>query len=167
MECDASNYALGYILSQEVVPGKTRKIVCFGSKALSPTQQNYSATERECLAVYEGVKYFHPFIHGHKFKIVTDHKSLVWLMNHQDHTSKLMRWAIKLQGYDFEIIHRPGKNHANVDALSRLAVAKDRVKGIGANNFDPTEIMSVINIAEGQRTDPKLKIYIKFLEKGK
>ena len=32
----------------------------------------------------------------------------------------LHRWAAKLEDYDFEILHRPGKNQGCVDVLSRL-----------------------------------------------
>ena len=32
----------------------------------------------------------------------------------------LHRWAVQLEDYDFEVLHRPGKNQGHVDALSRL-----------------------------------------------
>ena len=51
---------------------------------------------------------------------VTDHSALKWLMSIKDPNGKLARWAILLQTFDFEIIHRAGKKHANVDALSRI-----------------------------------------------
>ena len=34
--------------------------------------------------------------------------------------SRLTRWALCLQQYSFEVEHKPGKLHANADALSRL-----------------------------------------------
>ena len=33
--------------------------------------------------------------------------------------SRLARWKIKLQGYDYKITFKPGKVNANADALSR------------------------------------------------
>ena len=41
-------------------------------------------------------------------------------MSIKDPNGKLARWAILLQTFDFEIIHRAGKKHANVEALSRI-----------------------------------------------
>src|SRR5436305_15098463 len=40
--------------------------------------------------------------------------------NRQNARRRRARWIMKLQQYDFEIKHRPGKSNANADALSRL-----------------------------------------------
>ena len=40
-------------------------------------------------------------------------------MNVKDASGRLARWALFLQQYDFEIVHRPGKFHGNADSLSR------------------------------------------------
>lgn len=52
--------------------------------------------------------------------MVTDHNALVWLQTAK-HTGRLERWALKLQEFNFQIIHRPGKSTCNcvADALSR------------------------------------------------
>jgi hypothetical protein len=41
-------------------------------------------------------------------------------MNSQDLNTRLMRWSLKLQEYDFDIEYKPGRNHSDVDALSRI-----------------------------------------------
>lgn len=61
--------------------------------------------------------------YGTKFLIVTDHSALAWLMNIQDATGRLARWAIYLQAYEFDIIHRSGRIHSNADTLSRPVFA--------------------------------------------
>ena len=53
------------------------------------------------------------------FTVITDHKALKWLNSVKDTSSRLGRWVLELQGYDFEIVHKPGKVHMNADALSR------------------------------------------------
>src|SRR5690606_28968294 len=45
--------------------------------------------------------------------------ALQWLHNNRDYSSKLMRWSLALQDYNFKVIHRPGSSHRNVDALTR------------------------------------------------
>jgi hypothetical protein len=71
------------------------------------------------LAVVWAVKHFRPYLYGAKFTIVTDHVALRWLMTTRDFTGKLARWSLLLQEYDFEIKHRPGTQHGNVDGLTR------------------------------------------------
>ncbi len=114
---DASAYAIGAVLSQGKI-GNDRPIA-YASRILNKAEQNYSTTEKELLAIVWAVKYFRPYVYGTKFKIVTDHKPLVWLFNVNDPGSRLIRWRIKLEEYDYEIIHKAGRANANADALSR------------------------------------------------
>jgi len=66
-------------------------------------------TEKELLAIVWAVKHFRPYIYGTKFKIVTNHKPLIWLFNVNDFGSRLIQWRLKLEEYDYEIIHKPDK----------------------------------------------------------
>jgi len=77
------------------------------------------------LAAVMAVKTFHPYLHGLKFKLVTDHQPLTWLMTKQDLVNQHARWAMMLQQYDFTIEHRPGANHQNADALSHFPLASE------------------------------------------
>lgn len=52
--------------------------------------------------------------------MITDHHSLKWLMKLKEPAGRLCRWALKLQAWDFEIIHRKGSGHLVPDALSRI-----------------------------------------------
>ncbi|KAM0730356.1 Retrovirus-related Pol polyprotein from transposon 412 [Formica fusca] len=114
---DASDYAIGAVLSQGKV-GNDRPIA-YASRILSRAEQNYNTTEKELLAIVWAVKHFRPYVYGTKFKIVTDHKPLIWLFNVNDPGSRLIRWRLKLEEYDYEIIHKAGRANANADALSR------------------------------------------------
>jgi len=107
---DASAYAIGAVLSQGKV-GDDRPIA-YASRVLTRAEQNYSTTEKELLAIVWAVKHFRPYIYGTKFKVVTDHKPLI-------SGSGLIRWRLKLEEYDYEIIHKAGRANANADALSR------------------------------------------------
>lgn len=114
---DASLVAGAAVLTQ-VQDGK-EKVIAFHSAKFSKTQQNYSATERECLAVISGVEKFRPYIDGVPFTVVTDHSSLRWLQNLREPHGKLARWAVRLQAFDITFEHRPGRLMVVPDALSR------------------------------------------------
>src|SRR3954469_18552878 len=57
-----------------------------------------------------------------KFTIRTDHNALKWLMSVKDHNAQLMRWALMLLEYEFDIVHVKGKTDVVADALSRAPI---------------------------------------------
>ena len=114
---DASDDALGMVLGQ--IQNGREVVVSYSGRKLLPAEKNYSVTEREALAAVVGVKYFQPYLYGRKFTIHTDHNAVRWLMKIREPTGRLARWALLLQQYDFEIVHRSGKSNGNADALSR------------------------------------------------
>ena len=70
---------------------------------------NYTIiTEKECLAVIWAIKHYRIYLYGTKFTVVTDHKALHLLMTITDPTGRLARWALYIQAYTFDIVHRPG-----------------------------------------------------------
>ncbi|CAF0856937.1 unnamed protein product [Brachionus calyciflorus] len=115
---DASGTAIGAILCQRD-NFNNEYVVAYASRKLKGAEINYGITEKECLAVIWGIKHFSVYLQCQKFKVVTDHSALQWLMRIKEPKGKLARWAIFLQTYDFEIIYRQGKKHQNVDAISR------------------------------------------------
>lgn len=110
---DASNYAIGAILSQNNHP------ICYASRTLNAPEINYSTIEKELLAIVWACKYFRPYLFGRKFKIFTDHKPLKWLFSLKEPNSRLVRWRLKLEEYDYSIEYTKGKSNHAADALSR------------------------------------------------
>lgn len=117
---DASAFAIGSVLSQGPV-GKDLPIA-YASRTLNPAETRYSVIERELLAIVWSVKHFRPYLFGRRFKLVTDHKPLQWLFSVKDPGSRLSRWRLQLEEYDYEIIYKPGKKNGNADALSRITI---------------------------------------------
>ena len=117
LHTDASQFALGCVLGQ-TIEGKEH-VIAYGGRELNIAETRYSTTEREALAVVDGIKRYQPCLTGQKFYVHTDHGSLSWLMKVKDPTGRLARWALQLQQYDFEIIHRPSPQNGNADAISR------------------------------------------------
>lgn len=117
IQCDASGYGLGAVLLQTHPDGD--RVISYLSRSLTKQERNFSTTERECLAVLWSIEKLRPYLEGVPFTVVTDHYSLVWLQNLKDPTGRLARWAVRLQQYDFKIVHRKGKDHVVPDTLSR------------------------------------------------
>src|SRR5690606_22522372 len=65
---------------------------------------------------------------------------LKWLMSIKAPSGRLVRWSLKLQEYDMEIQHRPGRVHSNVDPLSRLEIVGVIIAQISTH---PCEIISI------------------------
>ena len=86
---DASSTGIGFALAQ-IQDGKEVVITC-NRRGLKQAERNYSTTEREALALVEGIKKFQPYLHDCKFLVYTDHSSLHWLMNVKDATGRLAR----------------------------------------------------------------------------
>ena len=118
MDTDASDKAIGAVLSQ-VQDGK-EWVVAYGSFVLTTAQRNYRVTRRELLAIVVFTKHFRHYLLGNKFKVRTDHNSLIWLMRFKNSEGQLARWIEELQNYDMELLYRAGRDHSNADGMSRL-----------------------------------------------
>lgn len=113
---DASNAALGAVLSQNGHP------IAYSSRTLNKHECNYSAIEKELLAIVWATSYFRPYLFGRKFKIQTDHRPLIWLNSLKEPNMKLQRWKIRLNEFDFEIEYIKGKSNQVADFLSRIEI---------------------------------------------
>jgi hypothetical protein len=88
-------------------------------RALLPAEQRYTTTEKECLSVIYAIERLRCYFEGTRFTVVTDHYSLLWLNNLKDPLGRVGRRVIRLQGFDFDIVHRKGKDNVVPDCLSR------------------------------------------------
>lgn len=122
---DASSYGLGAVLSHGDIDSRTDQPVAYKSRKLSDAEKNYAQLDKEALAIVFGVKKFHKYVYGRSFRIVTDHKPLLGLLGENKAipsmaSPRMQRWGLMLAGYNYQLVHRPGKSIANADALSRL-----------------------------------------------
>ncbi|GFY42744.1 retrovirus-related Pol polyprotein from transposon 297 [Trichonephila inaurata madagascariensis] len=120
LQTDASDTGIGIVLAQRNDRGEEHPIL-YLSKKFSDAEKVYCTTEKECAAIVYAVKKLNCYPDGQqKFIIQTDHNPLVWLKTNAGTNPRLMRWSLALQPFNFEVIHKPGRSHANADALSRI-----------------------------------------------
>ena len=119
LETDASDFALSGVLSQ-VFPDGCHPIG-FLSRKLRAAELNYDTHDKELLAIIESLKGWRHWTMETSLpvKVLTDHNNLKYFMTSKELNRRQVRWAQFLSDYNFELVHRPGKDNVIADALSR------------------------------------------------
>jgi len=146
LTCDACDYAIGCVLSQGPI-GKNLPIA-FASRTLNKTEVNYNTTDKELTSIVWGIKTYIPYLFGQNFNLIIDHRALVWLFIITDPRSRLTRWRLKLEEYQYTIHFKPGMNNTNADALSRIHQVTTRIQNAKRSGTHPD--ISNQNISETQ-----------------
>ncbi|GBN74825.1 Retrovirus-related Pol polyprotein from transposon 297, partial [Araneus ventricosus] len=118
---DASPFSFGAVLQQRGKP------IAFSSSTLTPSQRNYARIEKELLAVVYGCKKFHQYVYGTKFKIYSDHKPLIAMSKKPlaAMSSRMQRFYLQLQCYDYELFYKPGKEMFVPNTLPRAPLIRN------------------------------------------
>ncbi|GBG72869.1 hypothetical protein CBR_g12588 [Chara braunii] len=116
---DWQSEAISAILAQKGNDG-LEHVIEYASRTVPDERRNDSALQGECYAVVWGIHHFHPYLYGQKFRLVTDHEPLLALKKLTNYTGMIGHWAVRLQEYDFDIVHRKTERHGNADGLTRL-----------------------------------------------
>ena len=119
IHCDASSRGFGGALLQKQDDKKFHPVAYF-SKSTAPAEKNLHSYELETLAVVYTLKRFATYLDRRPFKIVTDCDALARTLANENGVSKIFRWALFLESFNYTIVHRPGKSMGHVDALSRI-----------------------------------------------
>ena len=119
LECDASGFAIGAILSQEVE--ERLQPVAFHLRKLNKHEINYEIHDKQLLGITSAFKECRRYLKGasHKINVYTDHEGLKWFSNNKPLNRRQARWALELDGFEFQIIHHPEVKNGKPDALSR------------------------------------------------
>jgi len=97
----------------------------------------------------------------------TDHAALQWLRKTPEPIGQQSRWLEVLEEFHFTVEHRPGKSHANADALSRhpcrqfgMCTTHTDALNVCAlqtgDNNDRHEVWSSHAIKRAQKEDPDI-----------
>jgi hypothetical protein len=110
---NTSSMQLGAVITQDNRP------IAFFSRKLSKTQEKYSVTEIELLAIVETLKEFKGMMWGQDIKVFTDHKNLT--RDALGLTSdRVYHWWLLLEDYAPKIIHIKGIHNTVADAILQL-----------------------------------------------
>ena len=93
--CDASDYVMGAVLGQRTK--NIFRVIYYANKTFNETQENYSTTEKEMMAMVFAYEKFRPYILGSHVIIHTDHAAIKYLIAKKDVKTRLVKWVLLLQ----------------------------------------------------------------------
>jgi hypothetical protein len=127
VETDASDYALGAILSQEGEDGKWRPVY-YHSRKFSGAELNYDVHDKELLGIISAFEAWETQLIGlpHPIQVFTDHQNLTSFMTTKKLNRRQVRWAEFMANFDFKIFHRAGTLNGAADALSRRSDLREK-----------------------------------------
>ena len=114
LQTDASKKGLRACLVQK------GKVICYGSRTLTKTEQNYQNLEQQALGTIWGMEKFHYFLYGKEFTLETDQKPLVSIYKKHmaDISPRVQRLIVRSFPYlPFKVVYRKGKDIPVSDAL--------------------------------------------------
>lgn len=92
--------------------------IAFESRKLNKDLRR-STYEKEILAILHAIRKWRQYLMGNHFKVKTDHDSLKYFLEQRVSFEEQQKWVSKIQGFDFKIIYKKGKENVVVDALSK------------------------------------------------
>ena len=115
LQMDASKKGLRACLIQK------GKVICYASRTLTKTEQNYQNLEREALGTIWGMEKFHYFLYGKEFTLETNQKPLVSIYKKHliDISPRVQILIVRSFPYlPFKVVYKKGTHIPVADALS-------------------------------------------------
>ncbi|MBW0571418.1 hypothetical protein O181_111133, partial [Austropuccinia psidii MF-1] len=161
VENDASDYALGSVLSQVNDSGKHH--IAFDSRKLLPAELNYEIHDKELLGIVWALKHWRESLLSlsNSFEVLTDHSSLQYFMSSKVLTHCQAHWAEFLSEFHFTITYHPGRLATLPDVLSHWdeAYPERGVDFIRKNPHNFHQVIKQDGIQESRFFSIKVEIF--------
>ncbi|GAQ89856.1 putative retrotransposon protein [Klebsormidium nitens] len=118
LDIDASDFAVGGVLLQGT-NGTNLQPVAFESKRLNRAERNYSARDREQLALVHATHKWRHYLLGRPVTVRTDHRPLFFPLKLEYMRSRHHRWEEQLAQFNLNLTYREGRLNIVPDALSQ------------------------------------------------
>ena len=126
LETDASKEGLGVVLSQKQDDGCYCPAV-FGSRTLTPSEQNYHSSKLEFIALKWSVtEHFKEYLTYTPFTVCTNNNPLTHMLTTPNLDMMGHRWVRALTSYEFTLKYQKGSENAATDVLSQVPVRHDK-----------------------------------------
>src|SRR5258705_7740786 len=146
LECDASNFVTGAVLSQAQADGMHQPIA-FMSKGFSDVEHNYQIHNKEMLAIMHTLDEWHHFLEGmtEKFETFMDHQNPTYFQDAQKLNHQQACWSLFLSCFNFSLCHQPGQLMGRPDTLSQRSNHPHRKDDNANVTLLPSNVFKVHN----------------------
>jgi hypothetical protein len=141
LETDASDFALGAVLSQPNKDGRLHP-VAFHSQKFIAIEINYEIHDKELLAIVDSFQEWHHFLEGaqHPVTVYTDHKNLEYFMSAKVLNRRQAHWSISLLRFNFVITYCLDSKQIRSNALFQRAYLAPREGDVASDQQKTTLI---------------------------
>ncbi|GFT54218.1 retrovirus-related Pol polyprotein from transposon 412 [Trichonephila clavipes] len=159
---DASSRDIGAVLEQKYLNSEVKPSYFF-SKKLNPSQSKHNATVLEFFAIYTALNFFRPFLLCRKFKVFTNHKPLAGFLSNKNPSSKILRWKLALEEFNYDIHYIRGSLNSVTDHLSRcinnITIALPEYKDLIKMQHEDPVLSPIIQKVDQNDVSPQVSNY--------
>ena len=168
LQVDFSINTVAAVLHQQTEEGV--RFIEARTKTLKPYEKRYCSMKGELLALVHRLDKFTHVLACQKFTVLSDNLGVTNVtMAKLGNNAVLSRWLDTLAKFDFDVLHRPGKDLISADTLSRL-IMKDTEDYVPVNDKEESAVNQLeeeaVDLVSEQWKDRDLRKLMKMMMEG-
>ena len=168
IQVDSSKHGIGAVLLQEGRP------IEYASRALTPSERNWTQIEKEALSVLYGLEQFDQYTYGRPVKVENDHKPLTSILCKplSQAPKRLQDIMMRYHRYDVDFVLVKGTDLLLADTLSRAHPdtcgddQSDRARIMNVDVFGDIPDKRLDEVREAISCDASLQTVMKLVLEG-